>query len=112
MNGRTRLERIRRWRQAAVWAPVFWFLVILTGFALSHFAVVLTLALVGFVLREFVAPSSGWVAVRAATRDSACPPRAFDASGMPRPVMPVSSRSSSCDAGTARHRRIDRIHVS
>ena len=28
---------------------MFWFLVILTGFALSHFAVVLTLALVGFV---------------------------------------------------------------
>ncbi len=49
MNERTRLERIRRWRQAAVWAPVFWFPVILTGFALGHFAVALTLALAGFV---------------------------------------------------------------
>jgi len=100
MNERTRLERIRRWRQAAVWAPVFWFPVILTGFALGHFAVALTLAWPALSSREFVALSSGWVAVRDATGDSACRPRAFDASGMPRPVMPVGSRSSSCDAGT------------
>lgn len=33
---RPQLEQIRRWRQAAVWAPVLWFPVILTAFALGE----------------------------------------------------------------------------
>jgi hypothetical protein len=30
------LEQLRRWRQAAVWAPVLWFPIILTAFALDE----------------------------------------------------------------------------
>jgi hypothetical protein len=42
---RARLEQIRRWRQAAVWAPVLWFPIILTAFALGE----LRLAIAGLL---------------------------------------------------------------
>lgn len=47
---RAPLEQLRRWRQAAVWAPVLWFPIILTAFALDELRLVVNV-LCGFRIR-------------------------------------------------------------
>ncbi|HEB91021.1 MAG TPA: hypothetical protein ENI85_15710 [Deltaproteobacteria bacterium] len=43
------LENIRRWRQAVVWAPVFWFPLVLYGFASGRLRLALGLGFAGLV---------------------------------------------------------------
>ncbi len=50
MSGeRARLERIRHWRQAVVWAPVFWLPFVVYGFATQRTGMALTLGFAGLV---------------------------------------------------------------
>lgn len=44
---RGRLEQLRRWRQAALWAPVVWFPGLVYGLLVGRFALAMTLGLAG-----------------------------------------------------------------
>ena len=46
---RAGFEHFRRWRQAAVWAPVLWFSLAITGFALGWSGLAIVLILSGLV---------------------------------------------------------------
>lgn len=46
---RARFEQFRRWRQSAVWAPVLWFPIAITGFALGRSGLAITLIFAGLV---------------------------------------------------------------
>lgn len=48
-NEQSRLERVRLWRQAAVWAPILWFPLMVTGFAMSRPGIAVMLAIAGLV---------------------------------------------------------------
>lgn len=44
-----RLEQFRRWKQAALWAPVFWFPLVVYSMAMKETRVALILGLAGLV---------------------------------------------------------------
>ena len=46
---RGRLEQLRRWRQAAVWAPVVWFPGVVYGLLVGELALAMTLGFAGLV---------------------------------------------------------------
>ena len=46
---RSLFEGLRRWRQAAVWAPVLWFPAVLTAFALGYQVIAVASAFAGIL---------------------------------------------------------------
>jgi hypothetical protein len=44
---RARLERLRRWKQAAAWAPVFWFPVVVYALSIGETGVAATIGIAG-----------------------------------------------------------------
>ncbi|MAG30026.1 MAG: hypothetical protein CL908_03920 [Deltaproteobacteria bacterium] len=46
---RTKLEQLRRWRQAAVWAPVFWLPGVVYGLLVDAIALAMMLGFAGLV---------------------------------------------------------------
>ena len=72
---RVRLEQVRRWRQAAVWAPVVWFPLLVYGLSVGRTAIALTLGFAGLVFAG-VSASIVWL-----SRCPRCGARYGDRSG-------------------------------